>query len=129
MLFTVKWDATGITDDRNLVDQTLSRDAAAVLTEKMRAAGTLPAGVHSIYGAEVDEDGGWEDGECKVFVSVELVVEAVDCLEAVLIGTDAFLTAVASAMIGDDAQSEYDLGGFVVLETDVYVDSAAARAG
>lgn len=121
MLFLVKWDATGITDDSNLVEQCLSREAAAALTAKLRAKGALPDGVHAIYGAEVDEDS--RDGDdYKVFAKVELVVEAEDPAGAAGVGTDAFLVGVVSAMIDEDAHGAYELGGFVVLDIEVYVD-------
>lgn len=122
MLFLVKWDATGITDEANLAEQMLSREAATALTAKLRAEGGLPKGVHAIYGAEVDEDSPEEAGQFKVFAKVEIVVEAEDPSGAACIGDDAFLVSVVSAMIGEDAQSAYELGGFVVLDMGIYVD-------
>lgn len=122
MLFAIKWDATGITDEKNLATQFMSRDAATDLTSKLQAAGTLPPGIHAILGAKVDEDGGQEGGVCRVSVQVELAVEAEDPAAAATVGNDDFLAAIASAMVDVKAQDAYDLCRFVVSDINIHVD-------
>lgn len=116
-LFNIKWDGMGFTSDEDLTEQELTTDEATALTREMRAAGLLPPGVIRIVQAGVSPDN-CEDGEWKVFVSVELIVEA-DSERAAEMSEppEAFLLLVADKMVKGDADSEYGVrGSFEVLE-------------
>lgn len=129
-LFTIKWDGMGFTSDKNLTEQDMTAEQAAAYTKKLRDAGQLPAGVHSILSGYVSPDGR-EDGEWKVFVCIELVVEGTseDQVEASA-PPDEFLLKVATEMVGQDAEEAYGVSGaFEALEVDTYQVPAEQEAG
>lgn len=116
-LLNIKWDGMGFTSEEDKTDLELTTDEATALTKEMRAAGLLPPGVIRIVHAGVSPDN-CEDGEWKVFVCVELIVEA-DSERAAEMSEapEAFLLLVADKMVEGDANSEYGVGGsFEVLE-------------
>jgi hypothetical protein len=126
-LFIVKWDGMGFTSRRALTEREFTETQAARYTKALRLAGELPPNIHGVLSADISPDGK-DDGEWKVFVAVEVIVEAesmkaAESLEA----PEELLLKVASKMIRGDAEAELDLrGSFMVLDCYDYTEPPVA---
>ena len=126
-LFNVKWDGMGFTSKKKMTEQELSQAQATRLTKKLRTAGQMPQGVVRIVQASVSPDA-CDGGEWKVFVSVELVVEARSESDAERAQPPVdFLLMVADKMVKGDADAEYGIrDSFEVLEVYASDETPAA---
>jgi hypothetical protein len=76
--YDIQFDATTHTDDKGLLDNSLSDEFIARFNTKAKAEGTFPAGVVELVKGYVSEDDEQGDTDIHCFVGVTLRVEAVD---------------------------------------------------
>lgn len=119
--FEVKFDGTSFTSNPDLTELELGEAELATLNDQLKSRGELPAGVFGVVSASVSPDDGQEDDDCKVFITITLLMEAenehqADYLEA----PAALMEKVVAALIGDKADDGLELdGAYEVLEVNV----------
>lgn len=128
-LYKVQWDGVGFTNLKSRTENEMTEAEAAKFTRKLKKAGQIPEGVLSVFHASVAPDEK-HDGEWKVFVGIELIVEAADMLSVERSeAPEDFLLLVADKMSRQDADSAYGLrGSFEILEVEDWEGPAPTLA-
>jgi hypothetical protein len=126
-LYKVQWDGMGFTSRKPLTEKEMTEAQAARYTKQLQKAGEIPQGVRGVFQARVAPDEKEGRGEWKVFVGIELIVEAKNIEEVLMSDApEELLMKVASRMAGEDADAAYDLRGtFEILDAEGYEESGA----
>lgn len=100
--FKVTFESTGYTQDKAILDATLSEHAALGFSETTKSEAGFPPGILAVVGGYITEDDGQDGREIKVFVSVSLLVEAVSESEAEALSPPEDLLTKVADMLGRD---------------------------
>lgn len=109
--FEVTFESSGFVSSNDVVGSEISTLAALGFTEVAAKEGLFPAGVKSLVrGYVTDDDGGAEDGQTKVFVSVTLLVDAEnETLADEFVPPEALLTRITDSLLGVEGESSISL--------------------
>jgi len=127
--YKTDFEATAFTDDRSVLDSTLSGPQAKAFSKICQEEGLFPPGVVSILEARISEDDGQDDNDihCFVCVDLELAVDSekqAECFDPPV----ALLTRIAEHIVGD-LGIDLERDSWEAVATEVIRPASKSRSG
>lgn len=116
MQFKLSFEAAGFTNDRALLECEFSQNEAQGFTEASLAEGTFPAGVLAVIGGHITEDDGQGKSDIRVFVRIDLLVEASSEVDAKNMAPDEDLLTRIADLIAVDYDLDLDAHEWAVTD-------------
>lgn len=118
MKFKVTFEATGFTNSHTLADQAFSQQEAESFTEAALAEGSFPKNVLAVLGGRIAEDDDQGGKDIRVFVCVDLLIEAKNEVSAERVRPSAVLLEKISDRMSSESNLDLLAGSWEVTEVD-----------